>query len=56
MPEKITVQPDFLNPLVTFMSGKAPDIDAVLFTGLFSTLKNSVTIRFDYRPLSKRIL
>jgi predicted DNA-binding transcriptional regulator YafY len=47
MPEKITVQPDFLNPRVTVMSGRAPDIDAALFTGLFSALKNSVTIRFD---------
>jgi predicted DNA-binding transcriptional regulator YafY len=53
IPEKITVQPDFLKPRVTFMSGKAPDIDAALFTALFSALKNSVTIRFDYRPLSK---
>jgi predicted DNA-binding transcriptional regulator YafY len=53
IPEKITVQPDFLMPKVTFMSGKAPDIDADIFTALFTALKHSVTIRFDYRPLSK---
>jgi predicted DNA-binding transcriptional regulator YafY len=53
IPEKITVQPDFLKPRVTFMSGEAPDIDAALFTALLSALKNSVTLRFDYRPLSK---
>jgi predicted DNA-binding transcriptional regulator YafY len=51
IPEKITVQPDFLKPSVTFMNGKAPDIDASLFTALFSALKNSVSIRFDYRPV-----
>jgi predicted DNA-binding transcriptional regulator YafY len=35
------------------MSGKGPGIDANLFTTLISALKNSATIRFEYRSLSK---
>jgi predicted DNA-binding transcriptional regulator YafY len=53
MPDKVTIDTSLFGSQVSFVSDHQSPIDTEVFQQIFTALKTSQTIHFDYRPLQK---
>ena len=52
--ERATIDTMYLDDSVTYISEPLAQIDAEVFNAVFSAVRQSKEIRFDYRPLQKQ--
>jgi predicted DNA-binding transcriptional regulator YafY len=53
LPDTVNVDANFLTGQMTFIPDHIPLIDQSVFKTIFAGIKNTLTVTFDYRPLSK---
>lgn len=54
MPNQISVQSEFVNNEIKFISDPLPEIETEVFTTIFRAVKIHKTVQFDYRSLKRQ--